>query len=127
MNFRIKRPVSPPTRTASLLRWSQYPFFVLGILALGYVGFVLLDTWFFQAYQTWRFQQAMKGSKPAIGSVEQLASSPLPARAEADRARAEGFGINGLAGSPVGRIEISSIGLAAIIRVTSGSVRRAVG
>ena len=129
MNFRIKRQMSLPTRTASLLRWSRYLFFVVGILALGYVGFVLLDTWLFQAYQTWRFQQALKGSKPAIGSVEQLASSPLPARAEADRARAESFGIDGHAGSPLGRIEISSIGLAAMIMEGTDrrTLRRAVG
>ena len=126
MNFRIKRQVS---RTASLLRWSRYLFLVVGILALGYVGVVLLDTWLFQAYQTWRFQQALKSSKQAIGSVEQLASSPLPARAEADRARAESFGIDGRAGSPLGRIEISSIGLSAMIMegTDSRTLRRAIG
>jgi len=129
MNFRIKRPVSLPTRTASLLRWSQYPFLIVGILALGYVGFVLLDTWLFQAYQTWRFQQALKGSQPAIGSLEQLDSSPLSARAEADRARAESLGIDGHTGSPLGRIEISSIGLAAMIMEGTDrrTLRRAVG
>ena len=126
MNFRIKRQVS---RTASLLRWSRYLFLVVGILALGYVGVVLLDTWLFQAYQTWRFQQALKSSKQAISSVEQLASSPLPTRAEADRARAESFGIDGRAGSPLGRIEISSIGLSAMIMegTDSRTLRRAIG
>ena len=129
MNFRIKRQKSLATRIASLLRWSRYLFFIMGILALGYVGFVLLDTWLFQAYQTWRFQQALKGSKPAIGSVEQLGSSPLPTRAEAERTRAARFGIDGQKGSPLGRIEISSIGLAAMIMEGSDrkTLRRAVG
>jgi sortase A len=129
MNFRIKPPKVLPTRTQSFLRWSRYLFFIMGIMALGYVGFVLLDTWFFQAYQTWRFERALKGSKPAISSVEQLHPPSLPARAEADRARAESFGIDGLAGSPLGRIEISSIGLAAMIMEGTDrkTLRRAVG
>ena len=129
MNFRIKRLAPPPTRTASFVRRSRYLFFVLGILALGYVGYVLLDTWFFQAYQTWRFQQALKGPKPAMGGPEQPGLSPLPTRAAADRARAESFGIDGLAGSPLGRIEISAIGLAAMIMEGSDSktLRHAVG
>jgi len=129
MNFRIKRQRFLSTRTQSFLRWSPYPFFIVGILLLGYGGFVLLDTWLFQACQTWRFQQALKSSKPAIGSVEQLHPSPLPARAEADRARAESLGINGHTGSPLGRIEINSIGLAAMIMEGTDrkTLRRAVG
>ena len=129
MNFRIKRQRFLPTRTASFLGWSRHIFFAMGILALGYVGFVLLDTWLFQAYQTWRFEQALKGSQPAIGRLEQLGSSPLPTRAEADRARAESLGIDGHSGSPLGRIEISSIGLAAMIMEGTDrkTLRRAVG
>ena len=46
-----------------------------------------------------------------------------------DRARAVSFGIDGLAGSPLGRIEISSIGLAAMIMegVDGKTLRHAVG
>ena len=59
----------------------------------------------------------------------QPGSSPLAAQAEADRARAVSLGIDGLAGSPLGRIEISSIGLAAMIMegVDGKTLRHAVG
>jgi sortase A len=129
MNFRIKRQRFLSTRTQSFLRWSRYLFFIVGILALSYCAFVRLDARLYQAYQTWRFERALKDSKPAIGSVEYLHPSPLPALAEADRARAESFGIDGRTGSPLGRIEISTIGLTAmILEGTDGrTLRRAVG
>ena len=129
MNFKIKGQKLHPTRTASFLRWSRYPFFVLGILALGYVGFVLCDTWLFQAYQSWRFERALKDAQTVARTNQPPASTPLPAQAAADRARAERFGIDGLAGSPLGRIEISSIGLAAMIMEGTDhrTLRRAVG
>ncbi|MBZ5669150.1 MAG: class D sortase [Acidobacteriia bacterium] len=113
-----------------MLRWSGYLFFIIAILALSYCGFVQLDTGLYQAYQTWRFERALKGSKPAIGSVEQLHPSPLPTTmAEANRARAESLGTAGRGGSPLGRIEISTIGLTAMIMEgTDGrTLRRAVG
>jgi sortase A len=129
MNFKIKRRRAHPTRTALFLRWSQCFFFVVGVLALSYCATVLLDTWMYQVYETWRFQRALKGSQTSASSVEQLASSPLPARAEADRARAESVGIDGHTGSPLGRIEISSIGLAAMIAEGTDrrTLQRAVG
>jgi sortase A len=98
----------------------------VGILALSYCSFVRLDTRLYQAYQTWRFERALKGLKPAIGSVEQLHPSPLPALAEADRARVESAVPEG---SPLGRIEISTIGLAAMIAEGTGrrTLQRAVG
>ncbi len=126
MNFRIKRQRFLSTRTQSFLRWSPYPFFVVGILALSYCCFVRLDTRLYQAYQTWRFERALKGLKPAIGSVEQLHPSPLPGLAEADRARVESAAPEG---SPLGRIEISTIGLAAMIAEGTDrrTLQRAVG
>jgi sortase A len=98
----------------------------VGILALSYCCFVQLDTRLYQAYQTWRFERALKGLKPAISSVEQFHPSPLPALAEADRARVESAAPEG---SPLGRIEISTIGLAAMIAEGTGrkTLQRAVG
>jgi sortase A len=129
MNFKIKRQRAHPTRTALFLRWSQCFFFVVGVLALSYCATVLLESWLFQAYQTWRFERALKDEQTSARIIQQPASSPLPAQAEADRARAEIFGIEGLAGSPLGRIEISSIGLAAMIMegVDGRTLRHAVG
>jgi sortase A len=101
----------------------------LGVLALSYCAVVLIDGWVFQAYQTWRFERALKDAQTSTGTNPQPAASPLTAQAEADRARAESFGIDGLAGSPLGRIEISSIGLAAMIMegVDGKTLRHAVG
>jgi sortase A len=129
MNLRIKRQQTHPTRIALVLRWSQYFFFLVGILAMSYCATVLLDRWLFQAYQTWRFERALKDARTPARTIQQPASSPLSAQAEADRARAESFGIDGLAGSPLGRIEISSIGLAAMVMegIDGRTLRHAVG
>ena len=130
MNLKIKRQSAHPTRIALFLRWSQYFFFVVGVLALSYCATVLLDKWLFQAYQTWRFERALKDAQTSARTIQQPASSPLlPAQAEADRARAESFGIDGLAGSPLGRIEIGRIGLAAMILegTDASTLHRAVG
>lgn len=123
--------MSLPAGTNSFLRWSRYLFLVIGILALSYCGFALLDAKLYQAYQTWRFQQALKGLRPPIGSGEHLHPPPLPpALAEAGRAEPESRGIAaGPTGSPVGRIEISAIGLSAMILegADKRTLRRAVG
>jgi sortase A len=126
MTYKTKRH---PKRLALFLRWAQFFFLVVGVLALGYCATVLLDRWAFQAYQTWRFEHALRGAQTSAGTNPQPAASPLPAQTEADRARAESFGIDGLAGSPLGRIEISSIGLAAMIMegVDGRTLRHAVG
>ena len=44
MKLRIARQMSHSTRTNRFLRWSRNAFLVVGVLALGYSGFVLLDT-----------------------------------------------------------------------------------
>jgi sortase A len=126
MNFRTQKHMLHQRRTQSVLRWSRYLFFAVGILALSYCAFVRLDARLYQAYQTWRFERALKGAKPAIGSVEQLHPLPLPALAEADRARVESAAPEG---SPLGRIEISTIGLSAMIAegTDEKTLRRAVG
>jgi sortase A len=126
MNFRIKRQ---PTRLALFLRWARFFFLAVGVLALTYCAAVLLDRWLFQAYQTWRFERALKNAQTSAPTTLQPASSSLPAESEADHALAESLGIDGLAGSPLGRIEISSIGLAAMIMegVDTRTLRHAVG
>jgi sortase A len=114
----------------SFLRWSQYFFFALGILALGYVAFALGEAKIYQAYQTWRFHQALQDARPAAGAEESLQPLSLsPALAEANRERAESLAMAGRGGSPLGRIEISAIGIAAMIveGVDDRTLRRAVG
>ncbi|HVB35254.1 MAG TPA: class D sortase [Patescibacteria group bacterium] len=126
MRFQSLKCMLHQRRTRSILRWSRYLFFAVGVLALSYVGYVMLDANLYQAYQTRRFERALESVKPAIGHVEQVRSSPLPAAADAGRARVvraapEGF--------PLGQIKIRSIGLTAMIAEgdTAGVLRRAVG
>jgi sortase A len=113
MKLRIARQMSHSTRTSRFLRWSRDAFLVVGILALGYSGFVLLDTKLYQAYQTRRFQQQLSSVRPAIasaGGVRDLPVAPIPEGA-------------------LGRIEIARIGLAAMIfeGTDRRTLRRAVG
>jgi sortase A len=117
--------MSIPTRTNTVLRWSRQIFFIIGILALGYVGFVLLDAKLYQAYQTWRFQQELKSLEPSIGTSDNL--PPVPVKA--NRVKVEGHGVAGREGSPLGQIDISTIGLTAMILegTDDGTLRRAVG
>lgn len=125
MKFTAKGQRILPTRTNRLLRWSQYLFFIIGILALSYCALVLLDTGLYQAYQSWRFQQALERVRLSVGSGEHIP----PELAEANRTIAESPDLVGRGGSPLGRIEISRIGLAAMIMegIDNRTLRRAVG
>jgi sortase A len=119
-----------PARTSTVLRWSRTLFFIIGILALGYVGLALLDARLYQADQTRRFEEALKRLRPATGSGEHLYPSPLPLDlAEEDAARAKSLGVAAREGALLGRIEISTIGLAAMMMegIDEGTLRRAVG
>jgi sortase A len=126
MNFKINRQ---PTRRALFLRWARFLFLVVGVLTLSYCTFVLINTWAFQAYQTWRFERALKDAQKSARNDSQPGSPQLSARGDADRARAASFGIDGRAGSPLGRIEIGSIGLAAMIMegADGKTLRHAIG
>lgn len=115
-------PLTPqrPTRAQATLRWSRYAFLIAGIFALSYCAFVLLDTQLYQAYETWRFERVRKDAE----------QSPQPAVvAGADSVRLPTRGVAGPEGSAVGRIEISTLGLGAMILegVDQRTLRRAVG
>jgi sortase A len=104
-------PHSPLTNR--FLRWTRDVFLIVGVLLLGYSGFALLDTKVYQAYQARRFQQELSNAGPYrsnAGSVPDLSPTPAP-------------------GSPLGRIEIARIGVAAIIMegVDERTLRRSVG
>lgn len=112
-----------PATHSPCLRWSRYLLFAVGALALGCVGFVLLDAQRFQADQSRRFQRELDGTKPPIGNDQRPPGSPGPT------ASAEHIGIAGTGGAPLGRIEIRAIGLAAMIMegADAQTLRRAVG
>jgi sortase A len=130
MKIRIRWRMSPLTRNNPWIRWSQRFFLFIGILALGYVGFVLLDARFYQADQSRRFQKELNGLKPSIVSDERLhISSISPAPAKGSIMRAERIDIAGISRDVLGRIEISAIGLTAMILegTDARTLRRAVG
>ena len=108
MKSRIRWRMFLPTRTNPVLRWSRNVFLIIGLLALSYVGFALLDARLYQAEQARRFERALK---------------------ETNLARAESPGIAVSEGSPLGRIEISAVGLTAMILegTDEGTLQRAVG
>jgi len=120
----------PPARTSSFLRWCRTLFFIIGILALGYVGLALLDARVYQDDQNRRFEDALKRLRPATGNGEHLHPPPLPLDlAEGDAARANSLGDAAREGDLLGRIEISRIGLAAMMveGIDEGTLQRAVG
>jgi len=117
-------------RTRSFLGWTGHLFLVIGILTLGYVGFALLDAKLYQAYETWRFHQALKGMGPSVGSGESLHLPPLPpSLTEVSHRRPQSLGMAASVGSPLGLIEISAIGLEVLVLegTDDGVLRRAVG
>lgn len=126
MKFRIKRKMFP-TRIQAFLRGSRYLFFIIGILALSYCGYVLLDAKLYQAYQARRFQQELKASRSTVNS--EPVHTLLPPLEEAKPAKAESLGLTDSGRSPLGRIEISKIGLSAMILegIDERTLRRAVG
>jgi sortase A len=108
MDPRIRWRIFLPARTNPVLRWSRNVFLIIGLLALSYVGFALLDARLYQAEQARRFERALK---------------------ETNLARAESPAIAVSEGSTLGRIEISSVGLTAMILegTDEGTLRLAVG
>jgi sortase A len=126
MMFKIQRR---PTRLALFNRWAQYFFLFVGVFALSYCAFVLGDRWGFQAYQTRQFERALKDAQMSARAHPQPAPSPPTSQEDADRVRAENPPIKVVPGSLLGRIEISSIGLAAMVMEGIGdkTLRLAVG
>ena len=129
MKIRVEWRVSHPTRNGSFIRWSRYLFFAIGVLVLGYVGFVLLDARLFQAAQSGQFQKQLNGLKPSFSSDEHIHPSSLIPGITTASIRADSLGTAGRGESPLGRIEISSIGLEAMILegADTRTLRRAVG
>jgi sortase A len=111
MSLQIKARMLP-ARAHWLVSWSRRLFLAIGIAALGYCGFVLADAKLYQAYESRQFDEALKNVRLSRAGGEPLLAPALPPLlAEANRAR----DVAGSADVPLGRIEISSLGLAAMI------------
>ncbi|MBZ5537743.1 MAG: class D sortase [Acidobacteriia bacterium] len=117
-------------RGQSILHWSRNLFLVIGTLLLVYVGYVMIDTRMYQSHETYLFEQASKSLKVSADGDKNPPPSPLVAPLEeANSVKAVGPATAVHRGFPVGRIEISTIGLEAMIMegTDGGTLRRAVG
>jgi sortase A len=124
MKLRVARPMSlsrpshiplgcQPRPHPRFLLWLRNAFFAAGVLALGYSGFVMLDTKLYQAAQALSFQQQLESVRPAsarTGGSGNLPVTPAPT-------------------ATLGRIEIARIGIEAMILegTDERTLRRAVG
>lgn len=91
-------------RARWFLHWCSSGFLLVGMLALGYYGVVWANARLYQVYQSWRFDHTVQHPSSPTG----LAVSP---------------------GSEIGRIEIPSIGLSAMVAegADEATLRVAVG
>lgn len=104
MKYKIRQQIFLPARTNQTLIWVRNIFLTVGIVIMSYVGYTLLDSYLYQADQTRLFEQSLKAP------YQELATVPDE-------------------GTPLGRIEISQIGLSAMILEGTGkaTLDRAVG
>jgi sortase A len=131
MRVQIRTRPDHLARNLSLLRWSRYILFLIGILALGYYGYALADARIFQAYQTRLFEQAAKKLAPGF-PLDEVPNPLIPidaSPAQVTRSVAMGFDGSGRPGSVLGRIEIRKIDLAVMILegTDNRALRHAVG
>jgi sortase A len=136
MTLRIESRKPSTSRTRWILRWcAPILLFVFGISALGYCGYVMLDAHFSQNDQVRRFDQALLDAHAAAdaktqasGPADVAGTSPLmPVFVEANDADGNKSPLP--VGGPLGRIEIASIGLTAMVEEGTGrkTLQRGVG
>jgi sortase A len=113
MSHSLNRRISASARTHSILRWTRNFFLVVGVLILGYCGFVLLDAKIYEAYETRHFQQEIKDLKPAITSEDRFQKASY----------------HPSTGKALGEIELMRTGVTAMILegTDDRTLRRAVG
>jgi sortase A len=112
------------------MRWSApLLLFFVGISALGYCGYIVLDARNYEEDQSKRFDQALSEVRAAGAAYVAGTSALMPSFVETSGA-ATGSGA-AIAGKniPLGRIEITSIGLSAMIEegTSTLALRRGVG
>jgi sortase A len=125
--------------SAWLLHWSApLLLFFVGVSALGYCGYVMLDAHYSQNDQARRFDRALLAahsvaaadlSGPSAGATDLAATTPLmPVFVEANNPANKSAAIS-TENLPLGRIEIASIGLTSMIQEGTGrqTLQRGVG
>lgn len=131
-------PVRPKRRRAGAVDWIRRLFLLVGMIAVGYAGYVYLDSQVYQRYEDWSFDQEAAGKTPSVGdfihdetakagdsaaapsaddsTVDKPAPQPERARTPKDP-------------SLIGRIAIPRLNVHAIVKegVDDRTLRRAVG
>jgi sortase A len=132
------------------LRWAEYFFLFIGLIALDYYIWVSLDATFYQAYESWSFDQQMKGGPVSFPRYVEDEVGVLWSRIYADfmagaKAPHESRPTEATTAKPtkplapgqpkpkplsvIGRIEVPRLSLTAMVRegVEEDTLRRAVG
>jgi sortase A len=116
MTLRISIGADPSATRKFILRSCSNLLLFTGIIALGYCGFVLVYARLSQFYQARQFQQQIDSVSPSAGSHEGNGELSLdPTLQETPPRNAEKLNLARTTGTLVGRIEISSVGLTAMI------------
>ncbi|MGI8743525.1 MAG: class D sortase [Bryobacteraceae bacterium] len=121
------------------IRWAEYLFLFIGLIALDYYLWTSLDSTFYQAYESWSFDRQVKGRPVSFGRflADELgihfssggeATVPNPATTTLERSAIEPpaslkpFAV-------IGRILVPRLQLSAMVREGAGDdiLRRAVG
>src|SRR5229473_1766420 len=110
MNLRIRLRF-----TKSLLRHAERFCFGLGIVCMGLCAAILIQLWFFQAYEEWAFDQGLAGEAASLTGLAvptvPFSAGSIPITPPADRGKMEILGFHPYEDkSVVGRIEIPRIG-----------------
>ena len=80
-------------RAGRFLRWSRDAFLIVGALALGYSGFVLIDAKLYQAYQAREFQRQLGNvslANASAGGIRQSSSLSDPRRSAGENPKSPG-------------------------------------
>jgi sortase A len=132
--FNSASSVNSPSRRGWFLRWSApLILFAVGISALGYCGYVMLDAHYSQNDQARQFDQALLAAHHSAAVADSAATAPLmPVFSDVDSTAQKNSSalVPALSpAGPLGRIEIASIGLKAMIQEGTGrqTLQRGVG
>jgi len=138
MIVRVNRRTGKPARRRSRLRWLEYLFLFIGLLAIDYVIWINVEARVYQVYEDWKFERSLHsedapwtafitsetGLRRVIGlGVEPERSLPAPEQAARPPVRTH------RRNDTIGRLEIPRLGVTAIVREgdDEDTLSRAVG
>jgi sortase A len=130
MTLRIGQAKFPQhARGWFLRRGAPLILFVIGISALSYCGYVVLDARLSQKAQSLQFDRAVEEARASNAAEGGSIPPVMPAFSEAGKATFNPASTNADEGIPLGRIEITAIGLTAMIQEGTGrqTLQRGVG